>query len=187
MKSSDMSRRAFLRASMLAVAGSAVGLAGCATGRSNASSSSAASSSASSTSESGADQSSRQVEAAGGSAKTLVVYFSYTGNVDTMAHWIASETNGDLVRVTARDAYPDDYDATVDRAKEELDKGMHPEIDVDLSQDQLADYDTVFFGFPFGCTTCPCPCVPFWKATACRARRSSPFSRMAAAQAVPTA
>ena len=48
--------------------------------------------------------------------KILVVYFSYTGHLDSMAHWIADETGGDIVRVTAKEAYPDDYDETVDRA-----------------------------------------------------------------------
>ena len=31
--------------------------------------------------------------------KVLVVYFSYTGHLDSMAHWIADETCGDIVRV----------------------------------------------------------------------------------------
>jgi hypothetical protein len=80
--------------------------------------------------------------------KVLVVYFSYTGHLDSMAHWIADETGGDIVRVTAKEAYPDDYDETVDRAKEERDDNARPEIAADLTKEQLAEYDTVFFGFP---------------------------------------
>ena len=48
-------------------------------------------------------------------ARVLVVYFSYTGHLDRMAHWIADETSGDIVRGTAKEPYPDDYDKTVDR------------------------------------------------------------------------
>lgn len=75
--------------------------------------------------------------------KVLVVYFSYTGHLDSMAHWIADETGGDIVRVTAKEAYPDDYDETVDRAKEERDDNARPEIAADLTKEQLAEYDTV--------------------------------------------
>ena len=91
--------------------------------------------------------------------KVLVVYFSYTGHLDSMAHWIADETGGDIVRVTAKEAYPDDYDETVDRAKEERDDNARPEIAVDLTKEQLAEYDTVFFGFPVWWYDLP---MPMW-------------------------
>ena len=80
--------------------------------------------------------------------KILVVYFSWSGNLDKMAHWVADETGGDLIRVTAKEAYPEDYNATADRAKKEKDDGVRPEINVDLTPEQMAQYDTVFFGFP---------------------------------------
>ena len=82
-----------------------------------------------------------------GDSKTLVVYFSYTGHLDSMAHWIADESGADLVRVTAKEAYPEDYDETVDRAKKEQNEDARPEIDIDLTDEQMAEYDTVFFGF----------------------------------------
>ena len=91
--------------------------------------------------------------------KVLVVYFSYTGHLDSMAHWISDETCGDIVRVTAKEAYPDDYDATVDRAKEERDEGIRPEIDADLTDEQLKEYDTIFFGFPVWWYDLP---MPMW-------------------------
>lgn len=78
----------------------------------------------------------------------LVVYFSWSGHLDSMAHWVADETGGDLYRVTAKDPYPEDYNQTADRAKSEQDNGIRPEIDIDLTPEQMAQYDTVFFGFP---------------------------------------
>ena len=80
--------------------------------------------------------------------KILVVYFSWSGNLDKMAHWVADETGGDLIRVTAKEAYPDNYNDTADRAKNEVDNGIRPEINVDLTPEQMAQYETVFFGFP---------------------------------------
>ena len=83
-----------------------------------------------------------------GNGNVLVVYFSWSGHLDSMAHWVADETGGDLYRVTAADPYPENYDDTADRAKQEKDDGIRPEIVVDITQEQMAGYDTVFFGFP---------------------------------------
>lgn len=80
--------------------------------------------------------------------KILVVYFSWSGHLDSMAHWVADETGGDLYRVTAKDPYPDDYNQTADWAKQEQDNDERPEIMIDLIKEQMAQYDTVFFGFP---------------------------------------
>ena len=90
---------------------------------------------------------------------SLVVYFSYTGHLDSMAHWIADEAGGDIVRVTAKEAYPDDYDATVDRAKKEQDDDDRPEINVDLTPEGLKEYDTIFLGFPVWWYDLP---MPMW-------------------------
>ncbi len=83
-----------------------------------------------------------------GNGNVLVVYFSWSGHLDSMAHWVADETGGDLYRVTAAEPYPENYDDTADRAKQEKDDGIRPEIVVDITQEQMAGYDTVFFGFP---------------------------------------
>ena len=91
--------------------------------------------------------------------KILVVYFSWSGNLDKMAHWVADETGGDLVRVTAKEAYPESYNDTANRAKKEQDDGVRPAINVDLTAERFAEYDTVFFGFPVWWYDLP---MPMW-------------------------
>lgn len=91
--------------------------------------------------------------------KVLVVYFSWSGHLDSMAHWVADETGGDLYRVTAADPYPEDYNATADRAKQEQDDGVRPEIVVDITPEQMSEYDTIFFGFPVWWYDLP---MPMW-------------------------
>lgn len=93
------------------------------------------------------------------SNKTLVVYFSWSGHLDSMAHWVADETGGDLYRVTAAEPYPENYNDTADRAKNEQDDGKRPEIVVDITEAQMAQYDTVFFGFPVWWYDLP---MPMW-------------------------
>ena len=81
------------------------------------------------------------------------------GNAQMMAEWIADETGGDIVRVISKETYPEDYNETVDRAKKEHDDSARPEIDVNLTAEQLAGYDTVFFGFPVWWYDLP---MPMW-------------------------
>ena len=94
-----------------------------------------------------------------GTGKPLVVYFSQSGHLDSMAHWIADETGGDLYRVTAADPYPEDYNDTADRAKQEQEDGVRPEIVVDIAEERMKQYDTVFFGFPVWWYDLP---MPMW-------------------------
>lgn len=91
--------------------------------------------------------------------KILVVYFSWSGHLDSMAHWVADETGGDLYRVTAKEPYPENYNDTADRAKQEQDDGVRPEIVVDIAPEQMSDYDTIFFGFPVWWYDLP---MPMW-------------------------
>lgn len=76
-----------------------------------------------------------------------------------MAHWVADETGGDLYRVTAKEPYPENYNDTADRAKQEQDDGVHPEIVVDITPEQMSDYDTIFLGFPVWWYDLP---MPMW-------------------------
>ena len=89
----------------------------------------------------------------------LVVYFTWSGHLDSMAHWIADETGGDILRVLAKDEYPEDYDDTADRAKKEKDDGVRPEITVSLTEEQMEKYNTVFVGFPVWWYDLP---MPMW-------------------------
>ena len=101
-------------------------------------------------------------DGSGANGKTLVVYFSWSGNLHKMAGWVADETGGKLVRVTAKEAYPEQYNATADRAKNELDRGIRPEINIDLTAEEFAGFDTVFFGFPVWWYDLP---MPMWTFT----------------------
>lgn len=82
------------------------------------------------------------------SAKSLVVYFSWSGNGQQMAQWIADETGGDIYRVTPAEAYATDYEACADRAKNELDNGIRPGLSNLMDAELMAQYDTIYVGFP---------------------------------------
>ena len=78
--------------------------------------------------------------------KTLVVYFSHTGNTRKMAEMIQKGTGGDIFEVVTVDPYPVDYDTVVDQAKKEQEANFRPKLKT--ACENCADYDVVFVGSP---------------------------------------
>lgn len=85
--------------------------------------------------------------------KTLVVYFSWSGNTEEMASYIAEQTNGDLYEIEPKVAYPADYNETGDIAKVERDENARPEI-ANLPA-SIEEYDTILVGYPIWWHTAP--------------------------------
>ena len=52
-------------------------------------------------------------------AKSLVVYFSWSGNTENVAKSIQSQTDSDIFEIVPTTPYSDDYDTVVDLAQEE--------------------------------------------------------------------
>lgn len=116
---------------------------------SNDSASSEASSSENTTTASTEDTSD-QAEGTGG--KTLVVYYSATGNTESVANTIAEETGGDLFELEPADPYTDaDLDWTDDDSRVSQEYENEDQRDVELvsaTVDNWDEYDTVFIGYP---------------------------------------
>lgn len=85
--------------------------------------------------------------------KTLVVYFSWSGNTEEMASYIAEQTDGDLLEIEPKVAYPTDYNETGDIAKVERDENTRPEI-ANLPA-SIDEYDTILVGYPIWWHTAP--------------------------------
>ena len=84
--------------------------------------------------------------------KTLVVYFSATGNTESAANYIAQATGGDLFELEPAEPYTDEdlnYNNDDSRvSREHEDESLR---DVELVADTVEnwdDYDTVFIGYP---------------------------------------
>lgn len=85
--------------------------------------------------------------------KTLVVYFSWSGNTEEMASYIADRTGGDLLELEPKAAYPADYNETGDIAKVERDENTRPEI-ANLPA-SIDEYTTILVGYPIWWHTAP--------------------------------
>lgn len=77
---------------------------------------------------------------------TLIVYFSWSNNTETMANYINEQIGGDIERIVPVDAYPDNYNETADLAKAQQDNDERPQFEA-LAYDPTT-YDTVFIGYP---------------------------------------
>lgn len=84
--------------------------------------------------------------------KTLIVYYSATGNTENVAKTIAATTNGDLLELEPVNPYSDaDLDWTDDNSRVVYEHDNPDKRDVALVKntvDNWEDYDTVFIGYP---------------------------------------
>lgn len=78
--------------------------------------------------------------------KTLVIYYSRSGNTKQIADYIGEKTNADVIRLETVRTYPSNYDEMLDTAKEEQRNGGRPELK--NKNINIADYDTIFLGYP---------------------------------------
>ena len=78
--------------------------------------------------------------------KVLVLYYSQTSNTKVLAQEIAKRLNADIEEITLEEPYDTAFQATIDRCKADREKGILPEIKpLKLN---VADYDTIFLGYP---------------------------------------
>lgn len=101
-------------------------------------------------SDTSSDEPNETPEATGG--KTLVVYYSASGNTERVANDIASATNGDVFELTPVDPYSDeDLDWTDDNSRVVYEHDNPDERNVELTEvtvDDWESYDTIFIGYP---------------------------------------
>ena len=100
-----------------------------------------------------ADSSSEDAQNTEGSGgKTLVFYYSATGNTERVAKVIADATDADIFELQPMDLYTDDdLDWTNDNSRVSQEYANEDQRDVELESitvDNWDSYDTVFIGYP---------------------------------------
>lgn len=88
----------------------------------------------------------------------LIVYFSHSGNTHKLTEMIQAQTNAPLFRLTPAKPYGDDL---FERAQDELNSGIRPELDELPDQETLDRYDTILLGFPIWWYDLPMPVWTF--------------------------
>lgn len=85
--------------------------------------------------------------------KTLVAYFSRTGNTRVIAGQIQLARGAEIFEIQPATPYPEDYEQVVAQARRERDSGFEPALQARVPD--IADYSTVFLGFPIWGGTAP--------------------------------
>ena len=126
-------------------------------------------------------------ESAASKSNTLAVYFSRVGNTDfpedidadssasiridgnglmgnagQIAAWIAEEAGCETMEILTEEAYPADYNETVNQAKQEQNDGFRPLLKAD--EKAVEDYDTIYLVFPNWWRDLPMPVYSFLEA-----------------------
>lgn len=108
--------------------------------------------------DSGSDEDSRTApDGTANESRALVAYFSLAGeqynvgvieegNTSIIAHMIAEQIGADLFEIEAAVPYPETHSELLDVSRQEMADHARPEIVGTV--DNMADYDTVFIGYP---------------------------------------
>lgn len=84
------------------------------------------------------------------SDKYLIVYYSWSGKTERIAHLLHARIGGTLVKVEPVAPYPEDYRGTVDRSQLEkvliYDKNEYPAIKTRV--ENMEEYDVIFVCYP---------------------------------------
>lgn len=91
--------------------------------------------------------------------KTLVAYFSWSGNTKTVAEYIAKKTHADLFRIERVKPYPSEYDPCTKEAARERKAKERPDIKGRV--ENFDQYDTIFVGCPVWWYEAPMPVYTF--------------------------
>lgn len=78
--------------------------------------------------------------------KTLIVYYSYTGNTKKIAEMIQNNIGGDIIRIEPVNPYNGDYNTVAEQGHNEVKQGYMPEIkSLNIN---INNYDTIILGTP---------------------------------------
>ena len=105
--------------------------------------------------------------------KMLVIYYSQTSNTKAVATEIATRLGADIAEIIPVVPYENDFKATLDRGKKELDEGIFPEIQP--MSVKPADYEVIFIGYPIWFGTYAPPVATFLNQVDLSGKKLVPF------------
>ena len=109
----------------------------------------------------------------GDKPRALIVYFSHTDTTRGIAERIQGKLDAAVYRVKPRQAYPDEYDAVLTQARQEIDEDFKPELQGLLPS--LDGVDLILVGAPVWCGTLPPPLSSFLAQVDLQGKVVAPF------------
>jgi flavodoxin len=106
-------------------------------------------------------------------SKTLIVYYSRTGNTEALAKHIQTLTGADMFKIETVESYPEKYPELTEIAQEEKDNQARPAIKGEV--DNIDQYHTIFIGFPIWWGTFPMVMATFLENYSLEGKTIIPF------------
>lgn len=106
-------------------------------------------------------------------SKTLVLYYSLTGNTKMVAEEFANRLGADIEEITCVDPYDTNFQACIARCLQEREAGVLPEIQPVAAN--VADYDVVFIGYPVWFGTYAPPVIKWLEGVDLSGKKVVPF------------
>ncbi len=91
--------------------------------------------------------------------RSLIIYYSLSGNTRMVANLLHGLVGGDIVEIKTVRPYPEDFHAVVEQAREERRTNFLPPIQPLNINPQ--NYDVIYLGFPIWGNTIPQPMATF--------------------------
>lgn len=105
--------------------------------------------------------------------RTLIVYFSESGNTRNMATRIHAMTSSDLVEIEMQNPYSDNYSTLLEQAEEDLLANARPPLRTRI--ENIDQYDTILLGYPNWYAILPMPVFTFLESYDFSGKRIIPF------------
>ena len=103
----------------------------------------------------------------------LVVYYSHSGNTESIANAIHKKVGGDIFEIELVEPYTDNYNDLVEQAKEDLKNGNLPALKDNVKD--IEKYDIIFIGSPNWWGTIALPVMSFLKENNLSGKKIIPF------------
>ena len=91
--------------------------------------------------------------------KTLIVFFSWSRNIRSIARQIHEKIGGDFVELELVRPYSTNYNTCLDEAKRDQERAARPELKTTI--ENISQYDTILIGYPNWWATIPMPMATF--------------------------
>ena len=92
-----------------------------------------------------------------GKGKTLIFFYSWSGNTRGVAREIARQTGYDSMELELVRPYSTDYNTVLDQAQSDQHKQARPALKTKIAREKWAEYDTIILGYPNWWASIPMP------------------------------
>lgn len=92
-----------------------------------------------------------------GNEKTLIIFYSWSGNTRGVAKEIQRQTGFDTVEIELEHPYSSNYNTVLNEAQSDQHKQARPALKTKIDSKKWEEYDTIILGYPNWWASIPMP------------------------------